>query len=539
LEFYSRKRAVELILCSLCFYARSHTHDNELQEYQLPEMLRVGIEDLVLQILILDLGEPTTFLKKALDPPSNLAMSNSLKLLEQLGAVECHWHPQNHRQSLSVGLTNSMADSGDDLDQLRVSSELTALGFHLATLPVDPRVGKMMIYGALFGCVDPLLTLASAMSARSPFMSPFDQREQSDMARKKFAIEGSDHLTILNAFEQWSDLRRTTNASGQANRLVNSFLKENFLGRLTLLQMEDLRRQFHSLLTDIGFLPRGFQLKDLDHVANINCQNRGLVKAILCAGLYPNIIVAPRAVMAAQGNNASSKPNKGGGNKGSVGEHPFRSHRKGDLYLHPSTVAFDETSLDSRYCCYHELVRTSKTYVRDCTTVSPLALLLFGGTLETYPTHGVCAVDGWLRFRIQAKSATLIKYLRSKMERLLFEKIVSPHKDVMESSDGQAVIRSISLLFETEMLNHGSSMSAAVTPPIPDRSGGEIVRPWNGNENENDMHRRNGNRKNGTLSPSGGRQGGRGGGGRQGQYGRGRGGIRGGRTGRGRGSITG
>lgn len=483
-------------------------------------MLRVGIEDLVLQILILDLGEPTTFLKKALDPPSNLAMSNSLKLLEQLGAVECQWHPQ------SGGLRSSIAD-GWDVNELQVSSELTALGFHLATLPVDPRVGKMMIYGALFGCVDPLLTLASAMSARSPFVSPFDQREQADMARKKFAIEGSDHLTILNAFEQWSDLRRTTSAQG--NRVVNSFLKENFLGRLTLLQMEDLRRQFHSLLTDIGFLPRGFHLKELDHAANINCQNRGLVKAILCAGLYPNIIVAPREVVAS--SQGSINNNNGvGKNKGVVGEHPFRSHRKGDLYLHPSTVAFDEPKLDSRYCCYHELVRTSKTYVRDCTTVSPLALLLFGGTLETYPTHGVCAVDGWLKFRIQAKSATLIKYLRSKMERLLFEKIVSPHKDVIETGDGQAVIRSISLLFETELLNQRQSSATASATPVPDRSGGEIVRPWNGNENENKAHRRV------NAGHSGGRHGrGRG----RSQHGRGRGGSRGGQTGRGRGSITG
>jgi HrpA-like RNA helicase len=496
-------------------------------------MLRVGIEDLVLQILILDLGEPTTFLKKALDPPTNLAMSNSLKLLEQLGAVECQWHPPSRRQQQQQNISEGYTSSAGDEDGLKVSSELTALGFHLATLPVDPRVGKMMIYGALFGCVDPLLTLAAAMSARSPFVSPFDQRDQADMARKKFAIEGSDHLTILNAFEQWSDLRRTT----QGSRHVNSFLKENFLGRLTLVQMEDLRRQFHSLLADIGFLPRGFRLKDRDHPANGNSQNRGLIKAVLCAGLYPNIIVAPRSVVLSQGATNKGKQSS------VVGEHAFRSHRKGDLYLHPSTVAFDEPQLDSRYCCYHELVRTSKTYVRDCTTVSPLALLLFGGTLETYPTHGVCAVDGWLKFRIQAKSATLIKYLRGKMERLLFEKIVSPHKDVIETGEGRAVIQSISLLFETDLmvLNHGPS--PASTRSIPDRSGGEIVRPWNGHEQENKDHRSNSNHRNSRQSPSStnddsscGRHG-RGAGGRR--QGRGRGRSRGGRTGRGSGSITG
>ncbi|MGK3744609.1 MAG: hypothetical protein ACI90V_011469 [Bacillariaceae sp.] len=428
-------------------------------EYQLPEMLRVGIEDLVLQILILDLGQPVTFLKKALDPPTNLAMSNSLKLLEELGAVDCQWK------------TNRKIQEDEDLD---VTSELTALGFHLATLPVDPRVGKMMIYGALFGCVDPLLTLAASMSSRSPFMSPFDQRDQADEARKTFAVAGSDHLTILNAFNQWSELRQK-----KGNRLVQSFLKENFLGRLTLFQIEDLRKQFHSLLIDIGFLPKKFQLKDMNHVTNANSQNRGLIKAVLCAGLYPNIIVAPRAVTSSTAVGGGSKFKEK--NNKNVGEHSFRSHTKGDVYLHPSTIAFDESQLDSRYCCYHELVRTSKTYVRDCTTVSPFALLLFGGRLEVYQTHGICSVDEWLKFRIDAKPATLIKYLRGKMEQLLFQKIVSPQEDIIESEEGRAVIQSISRLFESEY----SLQMAEGQELAPDSNGNEMVRPWTEMEDEN------------------------------------------------------
>ena len=450
-----------LLIISFSFpnHHYSHTHDDEMLEYQLPEMLRVGIEDLVLQILILDLGQPVTFLKKALDPPTNLAMSNSLKLLEELGAVDCQWK------------TNRKIEEDENLD---VTCELTALGFHLATLPVDPRVGKMMIYGALFGCVDPVLTLAAAMSSRSPFMSPFDQRDQADEARKTFAVAGSDHLTILNAFNQWFELRQKKGG----NRVVQSFLKDNFLGRLTLFQIEDLRKQFHSLLIDIGFLPKKFQLKDMNHVNNTNSQNTGLIKAVLCAGLYPNIIVGPRAVAPsiAGGGKSKEKNNK------NVGEHAFRSHTKGDVYLHPSTIAFDESQLDSRYCCYHELVRTSKTYVRDCTTVSPFALLLFGGKLEVFQTHGVCSVDEWLKFRIDAKPATLIKYLRGKMEQLLFQKIVSPQEDIIESEEGRALIQSISRLFESEY----SLQMEQQEPAPPDSNGGiEMVRPWTGIDDEN------------------------------------------------------
>jgi HrpA-like RNA helicase len=459
--------------------------------------LRVGIEDLVLQILILDLGEPTTFLSKALNPPSELAMSNSLKLLETLGAIECRWQQEatafkriDHESLEAKQAASSCGDLG-------VTSELTALGFHLATLPVDPRVGKMMIYGSLFGCIDAALTVAASMSARSPFFSPFDKRDQADAARKEFAAEGSDHLTTLNAFTQWKDLKRQ-----KGDRDVRSFLTDSFLSRLTLQQMEDLRKQFAGLLTEIGFLPKGFRLHEKDSPENINGDNVGLIKAVLCAGLYPNIIVGPRSL--ASKNQPAVPPR----DAKKVGECAFQSHSKGEVYLHPSTISFTEKSLDSRYCCYHEMVKTSKTYVRDCTTVSPFALLLFGGALEVYQREGICSVDKWLKFRIAPKPATLVKHLRSQMESILLKKIVAPEEDVTGTPEGKALLQSISTLFEEE----------TKARKVPDQSVGETVRPFAFDDN-------NGN--NGGRGGRGGGRGGRGGG--RGRDGGGRGGRGGGR----------
>jgi len=114
---------------------KSHTHHHVLEEYQLPEMICVGLEDLVLQVLLLDLGEPSVFLTKAVNPPSALAIKNSLKLLEGLGAVECDWNDDNS--------TISTAAASSSCEALSVTSDLTSLGFHLSTLPVDPRVGKV------------------------------------------------------------------------------------------------------------------------------------------------------------------------------------------------------------------------------------------------------------------------------------------------------------------------------------------------------------------------------------------------------------
>lgn len=463
----------------------SHTFD-EMQDYQLPEMLRVGLEDLVLQILILDLGEPSSFLGRALNPPSELSMKNSLKLLEELGAVECNWNAEDDNAfRLEEPKASKAEDEAKSCLDMEVTSELTALGFHLATLPVDPRVGKMMIYGALFGCIDPALTIAASMSARNPFMSPFDKRDEADAVRKQFATDGSDHLAILVAFTMWKKRRQ------QGDRAAQSFVRDSFLSRQTLFQIEDLRKQFLNLLVSIGFVPSNFRLADSrggkkdnsnygeqnqginnsNNVANANADNTALVKAVLCAGLYPNIIVAPPSL---------AKPASERGDK-AAGESPFRSLNKGDVYLHPCTIAFKEKRLDSRYCCYHEMVKTSKTYVRDCTTVSPFALVLFGGTLVVHQVKGVVTVDEWLRFRMDRKCATIVKHLRAQMESMLLRKIVSPEDDVTSSPTGQALIQSISALLRRE-----TDDKAIRT------DGAEIVRPWRGDEDQRNSNRRGG-----------------------------------------------
>ncbi|CAM9664605.1 unnamed protein product, partial [Hapterophycus canaliculatus] len=133
----------------VCFHmCSSGTFQDTISEFQLPEMLRVSLDDMVLQILLLDKGDPAEFLASAVNPPTELAVSNSIKYLCELQATQ-------------------LDEDGKPV--------LTALGFHLATLPVEPRVGKMMLYGAIFGCVEPAITIAAAMSCRNPFVAPFDK----------------------------------------------------------------------------------------------------------------------------------------------------------------------------------------------------------------------------------------------------------------------------------------------------------------------------------------------------------------------------
>lgn len=79
-------------------------------------------------------------------------------------------------------------------------NNLTPLGHHLATLPVDVRIGKLILYGAIFRCADAALTMAACLNYKSPFVSPFGKRDIADAKKRKFAVGNSDQLTILTAY---------------------------------------------------------------------------------------------------------------------------------------------------------------------------------------------------------------------------------------------------------------------------------------------------------------------------------------------------
>ena len=79
------------------------------------------------------------------------------------------------------------------------------MGFHLAGLPVDVRIGKLMLFGAIFRCLDSALTIAAALSYRSPFVAPFGKREEAQKKKVQFSIRNSDHLAMLRAYQGWSE----------------------------------------------------------------------------------------------------------------------------------------------------------------------------------------------------------------------------------------------------------------------------------------------------------------------------------------------
>jgi ATP-dependent RNA helicase DHX29 len=147
-----------------------------MRHHQVPELHRVPLTEVVLQIKKLGVGgsaqsqsvgdqngsvgsgDPVEFLKNALEPPDPKAVAAAVATLREIGALE-RLRSNNSRKN---GQTeNKQPDGGGDL---------TPLGHHLAALPVECRVAKMLVYGALLSCVSPVLTIAACLSYKSPFL---------------------------------------------------------------------------------------------------------------------------------------------------------------------------------------------------------------------------------------------------------------------------------------------------------------------------------------------------------------------------------
>lgn len=147
---------------------------SKMMERPEPEIRRVPLEQLCLSVRAMGIKEVGAFLGSALTPPESLAVDGAMYLLGRMGALD-----------------------GEDL---------TALGRHLSMIPADLRCGKLMVYGAMFGCLDACVSIAAILTVKSPFVSPQEKREESKSIRSKFARNQGDLIGDLRAFEQWDEM---------------------------------------------------------------------------------------------------------------------------------------------------------------------------------------------------------------------------------------------------------------------------------------------------------------------------------------------
>ena len=413
------------------FFLFSRERSKNMAEYQTPEMLRVPLDELCLQIKLLDLGEVAEFLGRAIEPPAAEAVAEAIKGLQELQALDLREY-------------------------------LTPLGYHLASLPVHVRIGKILLFGTIFRTLDPTLTIAAGLSFRSPFVAPFEKREEADKARKAFAVQRSDHLTLLKAYDGWVKAKEK---GGERSYCLTHYLSAN-----AMRMIAQSKRQFVDLLLEIGFLqsdkdiysdPRGGKQGGAGgrggrqgraggrggtnfggQYYNANSGQTALIKAVICAGLWPNIVrvqPAPPPRPSRDGRPPPPKPPK------------LLNRDNGEVFIHPISVNFDASiTFPSPYLMYFEKVKTTKVYVRDCTMVTPYPLLLFGGDIAVKHELQILTVDGWIEFRSMGKVAVLIKHLRQQLDKLLVEKIDQPQMDFSDSTSGKTLDTIVRLIVDEE-----------------------------------------------------------------------------------------
>ncbi|KAI7881164.1 P-loop containing nucleoside triphosphate hydrolase protein [Lichtheimia hyalospora FSU 10163] len=381
----------------LCFHLFTENKYMQMADYETPEILRLPLEELCLRIKVCELGSIQEFLGTALDAPSPQLVVNAIETLQEVQAL-----------------------STDGLETL------TALGAHLANLPVDVHIGKMILFGAIFRCLDPVLTIAAALSFKSPFMRPFGREVEADVARSKFRYADSDFWTIVKAYQAWRDQLQKLQGQGSGwRRKIRDFCGRHFLSEANLEMMEDMKRQYLELLLDIGFVKsndiedlQGYQIKrggkmrwcSVPPIYNEHATSVPVVNAATMAGLYPKL--AERH-----------------------GE-TFANDKHTAMRIHPSSMLFGrETSLSSDFLVYNTVVMNGEQiYMWEATTIEPVAVMLLASDMEIKHKQRTVILDEWIKFECFARSAALLKFLRMELTKWLTIKMKQPSLDLTNYS---------------------------------------------------------------------------------------------------------
>lgn len=463
----------------LAFHMYSRQRYDAMDEYQAPELMRTPLEEMGLQVKLLDrttkIGE---FLSKAIEPPVAKAVESAIKLLENIGAIE-------------EGTEN-----------------LTVLGSHLARLPIPPKLGKLLLYGVLFDCLDPILTLSCCLAYRDPWVLPasVDGRRRAFQIKVDFSSRGSgfsDHLATTVAYNEWKQRQRSGNAWAYCN--------QNFLNNATMTMIDGMRTQLLGELMDKGFIT------SLES-ASSKSSKLNLVRSVIALGLYPNI------------GRVAANPRRDQKSKAAM-----INSRGERVRVHPSSVNISiKNPVDNQddlgrpsLLVYDELTRGDAViHVKSCTEVNPHAALLvsshltltclrdedpqdetisesvrkmdineieglqsmmddttqsFWQAMESFNDRKILlTVDGWLRFIMPASSALYISILRQRLVsafafRASHPKTRLPHSlagcvnligNILDN-DGQRLYSSASK--NAPAIHHQQRRSAPRPPPPPSR----------------------------------------------------------------------
>uniref|UniRef100_A0A8C4T8L5 ATP-dependent RNA helicase DHX8 n=1 Tax=Erpetoichthys calabaricus TaxID=27687 RepID=A0A8C4T8L5_ERPCA len=204
---------------------------------------------------------------------------------------------------------------------------LTRLGRRMAEFPLEPMLCKMLIMSVHLSCSEEMLTIVSMLSVQNVFYRPKDKQALADQKKAKFHQPEGDHLTLLAVYNSWKN-----------NKFSNPWCYENFIQARSLRRAQDIRKQM------LGIMDR----HKLDVVSCGKATVR--VQKAICSGFFRNA--------------AKKDPQEG-----------YRTLIDQQVvYIHPSSALFNR---QPEWVVYHELVLTTKEYMREVTTIDPRWLVEF------------------------------------------------------------------------------------------------------------------------------------------------------------------
>ena len=200
----------------ICVRLYSEQDFNGRPEFTEPEILRSSLASVILRMAALRLGDVAEF--PFIEAPSTRLIADGYLLLQELGAVDAR-------------------------------RQITETGLQLAKLPLDPRVGRMILAAKREACLKEILIIASVLSIQDPRERPMDKREAADQAHAKFAGEGSDFMSYLKLWD-WFDAALNTKKS---NKDLLNQCHSNFLSFLRLKEWRELHGQLLEIVSEMDF----------------------------------------------------------------------------------------------------------------------------------------------------------------------------------------------------------------------------------------------------------------------------------------------
>ncbi|MDQ4084272.1 MAG: ATP-dependent RNA helicase HrpA, partial [Actinomycetota bacterium] len=179
-----------------------------------PEILRTNLASVILQMTSLGLGDVEAF--PILDPPDHRQSRDGVQLLHELGALDPDAHDPRKR--------------------------LTRLGRRLVQIPVDPRLGRMLLEADRLGCLREVLVIVSALAIQDPRERPVERQQAADESHARFADPGSDFSAYLNL---WNHVREQQRALSSSR--FRRMCRDEFLSYLRVREWQDLHGQLRQV----------------------------------------------------------------------------------------------------------------------------------------------------------------------------------------------------------------------------------------------------------------------------------------------------